>query len=170
MQRPGAVRMGSQSDEFASHVRAEGRVDSRPSGKADPGSELHDVALGVVLTLSIVCALSTPHSAQSRTKTAPPSQSVTPAVESPARALGILRLPNNLPPVDSLVAAKDDPFFPSRARTEHGPVTPDMFTSPESCKECHSEIYEQWSGSMMAHAWTDPVYREILRRASVATE
>jgi len=72
--------------------------------------------------------------------------------------------------VDPLVAAKGDPFFPSRARTEHGSVTPDMFTSAESCKECHAEIYAQWSGSMMAHAWEDPIYRELLRRASAATE
>jgi len=162
--------MGSQSDEFASSVRAEQAVESRPIGRRESGSVLLEVALGVVLVLSLVYVLSTPPtSAQAGTKTAALSQSVLP-VEKPAIPLGILSLPtNHLPPVDSLVAAKDDPFFPSRARTAH-PVTTDMFTSAESCKECHAEIYEQWSGSMMAHAWVDPVYREILRRASVATE
>jgi hypothetical protein len=93
------------------------------------------------------------------------------AVEASApRAAGTLHMESNEPPVDSMIAAKTDPFFPSRARTDCGAVTVDMFTSAEACKECHPQIYEQWSNSMMAHAWDDPVYREILRRASAATE
>lgn len=83
---------------------------------------------------------------------------------------GTLRLPAKPSVVDPLVATVDDPFFPSRARTAEAAVTLDMFTSAEACKECHSEIYAQWSSSMMAHAWEDPAYRAILRLASVATQ
>src|SRR6185503_17200115 len=68
--------------------------------------------------------------------------------------VGTLNLHAAPSPVDPLVAAKDDPFFPSRACSDDGALTVDMFTSAEACKECHSEISAQWSGSMMAHAWT----------------
>ena len=29
----------------------------------------------------------------------------------------------------------------------------------QECGECHEEIYEEWSGSMHAKAWTDPYYQ-----------
>lgn len=31
--------------------------------------------------------------------------------------------------------------------------------SAEECGECHEEIYQEWSGSMHAQAWTDPYYQ-----------
>jgi len=48
-------------------------------------------------------------------------------------------------------------------------TTPDMpgshkakaFYPPEVCSGCHSEIYEQWKGSMMANAWVDPVFLAV---------
>ena len=68
-----------------------------------------------------------------------------------------------------MIASKSQPFFPSRASTDGVVLTPDMFTSSESCKECHTEIYQQWSQSIMGHAWDDPIYRAILKRGSLAT-
>ena len=35
------------------------------------------------------------------------------------------------------------------------------FYSPEVCSGCHADIYGQWKGSMMANAWTDPVFRAV---------
>ncbi|MEK6776574.1 MAG: multiheme c-type cytochrome [bacterium] len=31
--------------------------------------------------------------------------------------------------------------------------------SAKECGRCHREIYEEWSGSMHAHAWTDPYFQ-----------
>src|SRR5882672_555950 len=45
----------------------------------------------------------------------------------------------------------------------------DQFDSPEICGGCHVEIYAQWKGSMMANAWTDPIYRAVLNAVSKAT-
>src|SRR5262249_864164 len=75
----------------------------------------------------------------------------------------------NRPRVDPMIALEGDPFFPSRAGTDGKKLTPEMFTSCDSCKQCHAEIHAQWSTSIMGHAWEDPIYREILKCASVAT-
>jgi hypothetical protein len=37
----------------------------------------------------------------------------------------------------------------------------EQFYSPEICAGCHAEIYTQWKGSMMANAWTDPLFRAV---------
>src|SRR5262249_29181088 len=101
---------------------------------------------------------------------APGSQSpaVDPAANSGA-AKGILTPANNRPEVDPMVAHDGAPFFPSRANTGGQHLTPDMFTKPEACKECHAEIYQQWSASIMGHSWRDPIYRALLKLSSQAT-
>ena len=38
-------------------------------------------------------------------------------------------------------------------------VSVDQFIDPEICEGCHSEIFEQWNGSMHSKAYTDPVWR-----------
>ena len=38
-------------------------------------------------------------------------------------------------------------------------VSVDQFIEPDICEGCHSEIYEQWNGSMHSKAYTDPVWR-----------
>jgi hypothetical protein len=139
----------------------------RSRGPAEGTSGTPGIAWSLVWCLLAPLAHATPGPLQA------PSVAPAPLAEpsgDPAEHSGTLHLASNLPPVDPLIAAKDAPFFPSRARTDCGAVTLDMFTSAEACKECHAQIYAQWSGSMMAHAWTDPVYREILRRASAATD
>lgn len=61
------------------------------------------------------------------------------------------------------------PYYPSRASTDR-PLKPEMFESPEVCKGCHGEIYQQWQRSVMAHSWKDPIYRALFKRASQATD
>jgi len=35
------------------------------------------------------------------------------------------------------------------------------FYYPSVCEGCHRDIYNQWKGSMMAHAWVDPVFQSV---------
>lgn len=64
------------------------------------------------------------------------------------------------------------PYFPFRVITavEGGHLSIDLFESPKKCKGCHSEIYDQWKGSMHSNAWNDPIYLAIMREASKATK
>jgi hypothetical protein len=64
------------------------------------------------------------------------------------------------------------PYFPYRIITsvEGGNLSIDLFEPPELCKGCHTEIYNQWKGSMHSNAWHDPVYRALMREASKATK
>jgi hypothetical protein len=45
-----------------------------------------------------------------------------------------------------------------------GDVESKRFSAPEVCRGCHSAIYDQWKGSMMANAWTDPVYIAVYKK------
>lgn len=83
---------------------------------------------------------------------------------------GTIHIARNSPNVDAMVAEEGAPFYPSRITTDGKQLTPEMFVKSESCNECHVEIYEQWSSSIMGHSWEDPIYRAILARASTATE
>ncbi len=38
-------------------------------------------------------------------------------------------------------------------------VRKDQFIKPETCKNCHSEIYNMWKGSMHSKAFNDPIWR-----------
>ena len=43
---------------------------------------------------------------------------------------------------------KDGPFFPSSAQTSHGGLIPsNFFLESETCRRCHEDIYNQWTGS-----------------------
>ncbi len=66
--------------------------------------------------------------------------------------------------------AEDNPFYPSRASTGDKPVVIEMFDPPEICGGCHTDIYQQWNGSMHSNSWKDPVYRALLKLASSGTE
>ena len=62
-------------------------------------------------------------------------------------------------------ANKEDKNHTDNKNTEHHhiydfkQVRVDQFISPEVCKGCHSEIFDQWSGSMHSKAFVDPVWR-----------
>lgn len=62
------------------------------------------------------------------------------------------------------------PYFPSRIQVDFGGNHKRVhYDSPEVCRACHTEIFEQWEQSAMAHAWEDPIYKAMLKRASEAT-
>jgi len=48
-------------------------------------------------------------------------------------------------------------------------LTQEELMNPESCKECHTAHYEQWSASMHAYAANDPVFLAMNRRGQEAT-
>ncbi len=67
---------------------------------------------------------------------------------------------------------RTSPFYPSRMSTA-GPeahLSIDLFDPPETCRICHTEIYNQWKGSMHSNAWNDPIYLAVMREASKATK
>ncbi len=64
------------------------------------------------------------------------------------------------------------PYYPHRATTGTNPhkhLDPASFDSATVCSACHVEIHQQWSESVMSKAWDDPIYRALLKRASIAT-
>ncbi|MBI5788291.1 MAG: hypothetical protein HZA78_05495 [Candidatus Schekmanbacteria bacterium] len=62
------------------------------------------------------------------------------------------------------------PFYPSLLNTTSGkPVKSGEFESPEVCRECHAEIYDQWKGSMHSNAWNDPVFQALWRLGNKET-
>ncbi len=54
------------------------------------------------------------------------------------------------------------PYYPSLIKWNKSTVP---FTSPDTCGECHSKQYEEWSGSVHALAFQDPVYQGELNKA-----
>ena len=44
-----------------------------------------------------------------------------------------------------------------------GDLEADDFFTPDVCAGCHEEIYNQWKGSMMGNAWSDPVFRAVYK-------
>lgn len=61
------------------------------------------------------------------------------------------------------------------AEVETQPATPQMFKpgsfeDPKVCSTCHSAIYEEWSKSKHAYAWTDPWYQPDFMLAHEQTD
>ena len=46
-------------------------------------------------------------------------------------------------------------------RPTSAPASTSVFTSSEQCKECHAQIYAEWSVSWHAQAWSDPEARAL---------
>lgn len=60
-------------------------------------------------------------------------------------------------------------FAPSYVTIEgHKDVTPDQWTDPRICGQCHSEQYQGWNGSMHSNAFKDPVYQALWALAEKA--
>jgi nitrate/TMAO reductase-like tetraheme cytochrome c subunit len=53
--------------------------------------------------------------------------------------------------------------------TDTTPYTREKLLDPETCKECHSEHYQEWSGSMHAYASVDPIFRAMNARGQKET-
>ncbi len=54
------------------------------------------------------------------------------------------------------------PYYPSLIKWNKSNVD---FVPPEECAECHPDKYEEWSGSVHALAFKDPVYQGELNKA-----
>jgi hypothetical protein len=54
------------------------------------------------------------------------------------------------------------PYAPSLLTWEKSKAE---FTPPETCAECHPDQYKEWTGSMHALAFTDPIYQGELNKA-----
>ena len=48
------------------------------------------------------------------------------------------------------------PYYPSLIKWNKSTAP---FTPPETCGDCHSKQYEEWTGSVHALAFQDPVYQ-----------
>lgn len=75
-------------------------------------------------------------------------------------------------PIAATIKGADDtmPFYPHRATTASKKIDHSAFDNATVCSACHQEIYKQWSESVMSKGWDDPIYRALLKRASIATD
>ena len=44
------------------------------------------------------------------------------------------------------------------------------FKTSTNCRDCHEQIYDQWTTSMHSKAYRDPVYQVLLRRVDEERE
>lgn len=60
-------------------------------------------------------------------------------------------------------------FPPSYVSTQdHQAVTPEQWTDPRICGQCHTRQYEGWNGSMHSNSFKDPVYQALWALAEKA--
>ena len=70
--------------------------------------------------------------------------------------VGFLHASSVIPPADAAsVAAVVDDTVSDKAQL----YEPGSFEDPKVCSTCHRDIYNEWSKSMHANAWTDKWYR-----------
>lgn len=73
---------------------------------------------------------------------------------------------------DPYKPTKDQPFAPSYITTtdDHTKLTPDQWTDPKICGQCHVEQYRGWNGSMHSNSFMDPVFQAEWALAVKATD
>jgi hypothetical protein len=62
-------------------------------------------------------------------------------------------LPNRIPEAAPYVTAEAEFFPPPFEESWQG------VNHPGQCQTCHTRIFDEWNGSMMANAWRDPAWR-----------
>ncbi len=60
-------------------------------------------------------------------------------------------------------------FKPSYITAPHRKLTPEDWTDPRICGQCHSRQYEGWKGSMHANSFKDPVFQALWAIGEKAT-
>lgn len=73
---------------------------------------------------------------------------------------------------DKSVSKEEDKykFKPSYITTkDHRKLSPDDWTDPEVCAQCHPRQYEGWEGSMHANAFKDPIFQALWAMGEKAT-
>ena len=62
------------------------------------------------------------------------------------------------------------PFAPSYLTVKgHETLTPELWTDPEICAQCHPRQFEGWNGSMHSNAFNDPVFQALWAIGEKAT-
>lgn len=81
-------------------------------------------------------------------------------------ALGMLTVSMLITPnLSSAIDKVDQEFYPYAPSLLKWEKSKAGFTAPEKCAECHPQQYEEWTGSMHALAFKDPVYQGELSKA-----
>jgi hypothetical protein len=71
---------------------------------------------------------------------------------------------------DSSASDEKYKFKPSYITVkDHRQLTPDDWTDPEVCAQCHPRQYEGWQGSMHSNAFKDPVFQALWAMGEKAT-
>jgi hypothetical protein len=79
--------------------------------------------------------------------------------------LGMLAVPMLLPGVAGAMDKVDSELYPYAPSLVNWEKSKAEFTPPETCAECHPQQFEEWTGSMHALAFKDPVYQGELNKA-----
>ncbi|MGQ9730687.1 MAG: multiheme c-type cytochrome [Candidatus Zipacnadales bacterium] len=61
-------------------------------------------------------------------------------------------------------------LWPTNQTLRQSAITAKAYESPDFCKACHKELYEQWQGTMHSQASSDPFYMGTFQLASRETD
>jgi hypothetical protein len=78
---------------------------------------------------------------------------------------GMLAVPVLVPGVTSALDKVDQQLYPYAPSLVNWEKNKAGFTPPETCAECHPQQFEEWTGSLHALAFKDPVYQGELNKA-----
>jgi len=79
--------------------------------------------------------------------------------------LGMLTVPMMIPGLAGAIDKVDKALYPYEPSLVNWEKSKAEFTPPETCAECHPQQFEEWTGSMHALAFKDPVYQGELNKA-----
>ncbi|MBU0965685.1 MAG: cytochrome c family protein [Proteobacteria bacterium] len=79
--------------------------------------------------------------------------------------MGMLAMPILLPGMAGAMDKVDKELYPYAPSLVNWEKSKAEFTPPETCAECHPQQFEEWTGSMHALAFKDPVYQGELNKA-----
>ncbi len=79
--------------------------------------------------------------------------------------MGMLAVPMLLPQMAGAMDKVDTQLYPYAPSLVNWEKSKAEFTPPETCAECHPQQFEEWTGSMHALAFKDPVYQGELNKA-----
>ncbi len=68
--------------------------------------------------------------------------------------------------------SKERPFYPSYMTVKvenHKKITPESWTDPKVCAQCHPRQYRGWNGSMHSNAFKDPIFQALWAMAEKQT-
>ena len=78
---------------------------------------------------------------------------------------GMLAVPMMMPALAGAIDKVDKQLYPYAPSLVNWEKSKAGFTPPETCAECHPQQFEEWTGSVHALAFKDPVYQGELNKA-----